>query len=122
MEITGPDILTEGENLFTVTCTAEDGSRTVYTLTITMLPPGEESGEESDLSSEEYSESSQGETSREESELSFESSQEQSRETSSETSRPFEFTLKTLGYLLVASGILTALGMTVILIVRRKRK
>lgn len=122
VEITGPDILTEGENLFTVTCTAEDGSRTVYTLTITMLPPGEESGEESDLSSEEYSESSQGETSREESELSFESSQEQSRETSSETSRPFEFTLKTLGYLLVASGILTALGMTVVLIVRRKRK
>ncbi|MDD4124519.1 MAG: S8 family serine peptidase [Eubacteriales bacterium] len=119
--ISGPDILSVGTNIFVITCTAEDDTQTVYTLNITILSPGEESEASQDLSDESPDESDVFNSSAEESEEAGESSEIQSDESETHIVKPFSFTLKTAGYLLIAVGTLTALSAAVFMTIKRKK-
>lgn len=117
VEITGPATLSVGENVFTIICTAEDGSQTAYTVTITMLSE-DESGDES--SSEEPSgESSDTVSSRDETTSSSESSENQS---SSGQKGGFDRrNRRRIGYMLIAVGSI-ALSIGIVMAVRKKKE
>ncbi len=126
----GPNTLSVGENVFILSCVSENGSQTVYRLTITMLPNPDESA------NQESSEQSSGDTSSEQtsSEAPHESSPDESnpdggsgetpessyKSESRDTEKPEKS--KTAGYVLIIAGLAIIASTALVTAVRKRFK